>query len=174
MFPECHEMRESLGRSAETVDRPAGQLASKRGAFVLAIALTAALISLACEQRPDSAAATPQAENTAPATEQAAPSKASGGTLTVVAERDQVCMVNDQFMGKPQIPVSVEGKTYYGCCPMCKERLAKNAEIRKAIDPVSRKSVDKADAVMGKTASGDILYFETHTNLAAYSNSKSP
>jgi len=35
----------------------------------------------------------------------------------------EVCMVNDRVMGKPQIPVEVEGKTYYGCCEGCKSRL---------------------------------------------------
>ena len=35
--------------------------------------------------------------------------------LTEVTDPSQVCMVNDQFMGRAQIPVSVGGKTYYGC-----------------------------------------------------------
>ena len=36
----------------------------------------------------------------------------------------KVCMVNDQLFAKDQIPVEVEGKTYFGCCEMCKARLA--------------------------------------------------
>ena len=31
----------------------------------------------------------------------------------------QVCMVNDAYMAKDQIPVPVNGKIYYGCCQMC-------------------------------------------------------
>ena len=38
-------------------------------------------------------------------------------------EPKQVCMVNNKFMGAEQISIIVNGKTYYGCCPMCKERL---------------------------------------------------
>ena len=30
-----------------------------------------------------------------------------------------VCFVNNKFMGIDQIPVEVEGKTYYGCCQDC-------------------------------------------------------
>jgi hypothetical protein len=29
---------------------------------------------------------------------------------------DVVCMTNDRILWTPQIPVQVEGKTYYGCC----------------------------------------------------------
>ncbi len=49
-----------------------------------------------------------------------------------------VCMINNQVFDKEQIPVEVDGKTYYGCCAMCKERLAKDADSRKAVDPVSK------------------------------------
>src|SRR5690606_36465661 len=31
-----------------------------------------------------------------------------------VADPSLVCMVNDQFMGTPQIPIAVAGRTYYG------------------------------------------------------------
>jgi len=85
-----------------------------------------------------------------------------------VADRSLVCMVNDMDMGKAQIPVTVEGQTYYGCCAMCKERLAKDAAVRSAIDPVSGKSVDKAKAVIGKRPDGSVLYFESEKNLREY------
>lgn len=60
----------------------------------------------------------------------------------------KVCMINNQVFEKDQIPVAVQGKTYYGCCEMCKERLAKDAEARTATDPVTGKKVDKATAVI--------------------------
>jgi YHS domain-containing protein len=88
--------------------------------------------------------------------------------LTPVKARNLVCMVNDMYMGKEQIPVEVSGKTYYGCCPMCKERLEKNPEARSAVDPVSGKKVDKATAVIGRAADDAVVYFETAANLAAY------
>jgi YHS domain-containing protein len=85
-----------------------------------------------------------------------------------VADRSLVCMVNDMDMGKAQIPVVVEGQTYYGCCAMCKERLAKDTAVRTAIDPVSGKKVDKAKAVIGKRPDGSVVYFESEKNLRQY------
>jgi YHS domain-containing protein len=79
-----------------------------------------------------------------------------------------VCMINDAAMGKDQIPVQVGKQTYYGCCAMCKERLAKDATSRFAIDPVSKKKVDKAVAVIGAQPDGKVVYFENAKNLAAY------
>ena len=91
-----------------------------------------------------------------------------GRELKAVKKRNFVCMVNDTYMSKEQIPVQVSGKTYYGCCAMCKERLAKMAEARSAVDPVSGKKVDKATAVIGRSADDSVLYFENAENLAAY------
>ena len=110
-----------------------------------------------------SAMEAPAARPAAPATRTTAPA-----AVQKVADRALVCMVNDMDMGKAQIPVVVEGRTYYGCCAMCKERLAKDAAIRSAIDPVSGKSVDKAKAVIGKRADGSVLYFESEANLRRY------
>jgi YHS domain-containing protein len=88
--------------------------------------------------------------------------------LTIVTDASQVCMVNDQFMGRPQIPVQVQGKTYYGCCAMCKTRLQSDAASRTAIDPVSHTPVDKASAVIGKTANGSTLYFASREHFDSY------
>jgi YHS domain-containing protein len=85
---------------------------------------------------------------------------------------DLVCMVNDRFMGVKQIPVEVEGRTYYGCCPMCKSRLAQDKTVREAVDPVSGKTVDKATAVVAKRADDSVLYFESATTLARYNKQK--
>lgn len=85
-----------------------------------------------------------------------------------VADPSQVCMVNDQYMGKPQIPIAVEGRTYYGCCPMCKDRLANQPTSRVGKDPVTGNDVDKSVALMVKDASGKILYFENEDSLRRY------
>ena len=77
-------------------------------------------------------------------------------------------MVNDQYMGKPQIPIAVDGRTYYGCCPMCKDRLANQPQSRIGRDPVTGKDVDKAVALMVKDASGKFLYFEHEDSLRRY------
>lgn len=87
-------------------------------------------------------------------------------------ESKKVCMINNQVFDKDQIPVEVEGKTYFGCCAMCKERLAKDAESRKAVDPVSLKEVDKASAVIGADAEGNVHYFENEKNLEAFNAKK--
>jgi YHS domain-containing protein len=97
-----------------------------------------------------------------------APAARPSNGLTVVRERNYVCMVNDQFMGREQIPVTIGEQTYYGCCPMCKDRLASDASLRTAKDPVSGKAVDKASAVIGQAPSGNVLYFESEATLAAY------
>jgi YHS domain-containing protein len=88
--------------------------------------------------------------------------------LTRVEDVSQVCMVNNQFMGKAQIPVAVEGKTYFGCCEMCKDRLTRDVTARMAKDPVSGKDVDKASAVIAKRGNGQVLYFENAQNLERF------
>jgi len=88
--------------------------------------------------------------------------------LLKVVEAKKVCMVNNQLFEKDQIPIAVEGKTYYGCCEMCKERLAKDAAARTAIDPVTGKKVDKAKAVIAALPDGKVLYFESEKTLAEY------
>lgn len=84
-------------------------------------------------------------------------------------ESKKVCMVNNQVFDKDQIPVTVEGKTYYGCCEMCKERLSKDAAARTAVDPVTGKPVDKATAVIAAMPDGKVLYFESQETYEQYS-----
>lgn len=98
----------------------------------------------------------------------AASAAAPAGELKLVADRSLVCMVNNQFMGRPQIPVEVSGRTYYGCCEMCKGRLAQDASARTSVDPVSNRSVDKASAVIAQNEHGSVMYFENQDNFAAY------
>ncbi len=89
------------------------------------------------------------------------------GTLQRVEPR-RVCMVNDRVYEKDQIPVEVDGRTYFGCCEMCKERLSRDAAVRAAVDPVSGAKVDKARAVVAADADGRVLYFESEETLARY------
>jgi YHS domain-containing protein len=86
----------------------------------------------------------------------------------VVVLSKNVCMINNRSMANEQIPVEIDGKTYYGCCPMCKEKLVKDETSRYAIDPVSGKQVDKAKAVIGALPGAAVLYFENETNLQKY------
>lgn len=105
-----------------------------------------------------------------------APAPASGGAAITADEAAAlrqieprfVCMVNNSLFDRPQIPIEVGGKTYFGCCPHCKERLETDPEARQAMDPVSGRMVDKATAVIGVLPNGAVVYFESEANLAAH------
>jgi YHS domain-containing protein len=106
----------------------------------------------------------PQPAPVAPAVE--SPKAASPATTyTRITDPSTVCMVNDRYMGSAQIPVVVEGRTYYGCCKMCEKRLHEEASVRTATDPFSRQEVDKALAVLAKDASGAVFYFADEASL---------
>lgn len=79
-----------------------------------------------------------------------------------------VCMITNQEFAKEQIPVDVEGKTYYGCCEMCKAKIKNNPQSRVAIDPVSGNQIDKAVAVIGAAPDGSIYYFESEENFSQF------
>lgn len=82
---------------------------------------------------------------------------------------DWVCMVNDAYMGKAQIPVQVNGITYYGCCEMCVKTLNEKEEARTAIDPYSQQKVDKAEAFIVLTGvHGEVAYFESEANFLMF------
>ncbi len=85
-------------------------------------------------------------------------------------ENDLVCMVNDAYMGIEQIPVEVEGKTYYGCCEMCEAKLKDSIHYRYATDPFTGEKVDKAEAYIVLQSSSDIgiHYFKSEENYKAY------
>lgn len=97
----------------------------------------------------------------------ATPASAQGVALEKVQPK-MVCMVNDTLFPREQIPVEVDGKTYFGCCEMCKGRLAKDASIRSAKDPVSGASVDKALAVIGAAPDGSVQYFSSDETFSRY------
>lgn len=92
----------------------------------------------------------------------------------VRVEAKYVCMINDQRFNKEQIAVEVGGQTYYGCCEMCKTKLRDDAGSRSAVDPVSGKKVDKARAVIGSDAEGNVFYFENADNLKKFKTGAKP
>lgn len=83
-------------------------------------------------------------------------------------ESKYVCMMNNSLFDKVQIPVEVDGKTYYGCCAGCKAKLQTDSSIRIAKDPISGAEVDKASAVIGVDGSGKVFYFENVENLKKF------
>lgn len=84
-----------------------------------------------------------------------------------------VCMVNDTVFEKPQIPVEVGNKTYYGCCMGCVSTLQNNKAIRYAIDPVTGNEVDKATAIIAADSERKAYYFENTKNLEHFKQLKS-
>lgn len=129
----------------------------------MTLASTGALTLAGCRE-----ATTTTASTTAAAPTVTASASAAASTLVRIDDASTVCMVNDQYMGSPQIPVAVLGKTYFGCCAMCKQKLETNEAVRTAIDPVSGKRVDKANAVIARNEKGRVLYFEDESNLRRY------
>lgn len=83
-------------------------------------------------------------------------------------ETKHVCMINNQDLGRDQIPVQVDNKTYYGCCEGCKKALTEKPETRVAIDPQTGKTVDKATAVIAAKADGSVLYFENEKSFEEF------
>ncbi len=134
---------------------------------------------LGCESKGADQATSAQAATNTPAPPASAqqgherPSDTSASSLTLVTDRSLVCMVNNQFMGRPQIPIEVDGRTYYGCCEMCKGRLGSDPSSRVSTDPVSGNTVDKATAVIGRAGDGRTLYFENEQTFAAYARGTS-
>jgi YHS domain-containing protein len=97
---------------------------------------------------------------------------ADAGKVKRVDDPKKVCMVNNKLFDKDQVPVEVDGKTYYGCCEMCKQALKTKPEMRTAVDPVSKKQVDKATAVIGAQPDGSVLYFESEANLQKFASTE--
>ncbi|MGV8813521.1 MAG: hypothetical protein ACOH2D_05355 [Gelidibacter sp.] len=80
-----------------------------------------------------------------------------------------VCMVNNAYMGKPQMPVPVNGKTYYGCCQMCVGQLNDDETARMGKDLFTGKSVDKTEAyIVLMDKDGRVDYFESKENYINY------
>jgi len=85
-----------------------------------------------------------------------------------IVPNEMVCMVTERHFGFPQIPVKVEGKTYYGCCDNCKQTLTNGQQARTAVDPLSKKPIDKSIAIIAANNNGNVLYFENKKNFEKY------
>jgi len=80
-----------------------------------------------------------------------------------------VCMVNNAYMGTPQIEVPVNGKTYYGCCEMCVGKLNNDENARMGEDPLSGKMIDKSQAyIVLSSEDGAVAYFESEDSYKKY------
>lgn len=90
-------------------------------------------------------------------------------------ENELVCMVNNTYMGIPQIPVVLGEKTYYGCCEDCKKKLGDSDVYRYAQDPYTGEKVDKAIAFIVRKSnnSPEVYYFKSEENFVSYSGNTS-
>lgn len=89
--------------------------------------------------------------------------------------KDEVCMVQKYFMGGGQLtPVPLDGKTYWVCCQGCKDTITKDPSERWAVDPVSGKKVNKADAVLGLAPNDTVKFFENEANRDAFVPTPTP
>lgn len=87
----------------------------------------------------------------------------AAGPAVAIPERAHVCMMQDTVLAAPGIPLSHGGRTYYGCCEMCKEKIAAEpARYTLGRDPVSGAPVDKATATL-LSINGRVFYFESET-----------
>jgi len=86
-----------------------------------------------------------------------------------------VCMVNNAYMGTPQIEVPVDGKTYYGCCDMCVGKLNNDENARMGEDPLSGKKIDKSQAyIVLSSEDGAVAYFESEDSYAEFKKASIP
>lgn len=85
-----------------------------------------------------------------------------------VSDRSTVCMVTDKVFERPQLPVVVGERTYYGCCAGCVGRLNGDRRARVARDPVTGREVDKSEAVILRGSEDQALYFENKESARRY------
>lgn len=89
-----------------------------------------------------------------------------------IVPNEKVCMVNDRFMGVPQIAIDVKGTTYYGCCENCVEKLQKNIDnVRFGTNPINDIKVDKASAIIVQDkTNGSVFYFASQQDAQSFIN----
>ncbi|MEW5979252.1 MAG: YHS domain-containing protein [Acidobacteriota bacterium] len=87
-----------------------------------------------------------------------------------VEKPEFVCMMQDMVLTKPGIAIEYQGKTYYGCCEMCRDKIKNEPQkYTQAKDPVSGKAVDKATAFI-YGIDGSAYYFATKANRKAFAS----
>lgn len=93
---------------------------------------------------------------------------ATGGQKVKQVDAKYVCFITMKKFDKPLQSTIVEGKKYYGCCDNCIKTLNDDPKSRVAVDPVTKKEVDKATAVIGVDKAGHAWFFENEANLKAF------
>lgn len=87
---------------------------------------------------------------------------------SIVEDKSRICMMQDTVLLKSGEKIEYHGKTYYGCCPMCKQKMIAEPErYLRATDPISKKIIDKSDAFI-LNVDGNAVYFETESNRTKF------
>ena len=81
---------------------------------------------------------------------------------------EEVNMVTNRHAGSKQVPVSIDGRTYFGAGEGYVSTLQKNMAARSAVDPFTNKKIDKASALTYADASGRVFYFESEGSYGEF------
>lgn len=135
--------------------------------IVLGVSILSIFVLTSCQNKTEEPAVTAHEEQMS---DMMQPSQTMAYNVGDKVPNKQVCMVNNAYMGKNQFEVPYDGKTYYGCCNMCVERIPNDETARKAKDPFTGKEIDKANAyIVLKDQQGNVDYFENEENYKKYS-----
>ena len=83
----------------------------------------------------------------------------------------KVCMVDDFYQGDfPTVAVSLNNTLYYGCSRKAARDLAAIDSLRIAVDPVTKKKVDKGVAIIAihPDRNGKVVYFGSQETYNEY------
>lgn len=135
--------------------------------IVLGVSILSVFVLTSCQNKTEEPAVTAHEEQMS---DMMQPSQTMAYNVGDKVPNKQVCMVNNAYMGKDQFEVPYDGKTYYGCCNMCVERIPNDETARKATDPFTGKEIDKANAyIVLKDQQGNVDYFENEENYKKFS-----
>ncbi|HAD79896.1 MAG TPA: hypothetical protein DCF99_11535 [Flavobacteriaceae bacterium] len=134
--------------------------------IVLGVSILSIFVLTSCQNKTEEPAVTAHEEQMS---DMMQPSQTMAYNVGDKVPNKQVCMVNNAYMGKDQFEVPYDGKTYYGCCNMCVERIPNDETARKAKDPFTGKEIDKANAyIVLKDQQGNVDYFENEENYKKF------
>ena len=135
--------------------------------IVLGVSILSIFVLTSCQNKTEEPAVTAHEEQMS---DMMQPSQTMAYNVGDKVPNKQVCMVNNAYMGKDQFEVPYDGKTYYGCCNMCVERIPNDETAHKAKDPFTGKEIDKANAyIVLKDQQGNVDYFENEENYKKFS-----
>lgn len=110
-------------------------------------------------------------------TKNAVPQRIATGPASAWLTRvsaSKVNMATNRFENEEQQSVVLDGKTYYTAGRAFTENLLLNPSTRFTKDPLSSRSIDKAEAVIYADASGRAYYFESEKSFGDFVSLATP